>query len=85
MAITELLLTNDLGQVGLIMCQVLKNIGATVIGTAGSPEKCDLAKQYGADHCIDYNANKNWVEKVKELTNGEGVDIGMDKPINFPS
>jgi NADPH2:quinone reductase len=42
------------GGVGLIACQWLKALGATVIGTAGSDMKCALAKQHGADYCINY-------------------------------
>ena len=37
------------GGMGLILCQVLKEIGAYTIGTAGSAEKCKLAEEYGAD------------------------------------
>ncbi len=40
------------GGVGLIACQWAKHLGATVIGTAGSPEKAELAKQNGCDHVI---------------------------------
>jgi NADPH:quinone reductase len=66
------------GGVGLLLCQLLRDIGAFTIGTAGSPEKCKLAEQYGANVTIDYNANTNWVEKVKELTDGNGVDVVYD-------
>ena len=52
------------GGVGLIACQWLKALGVTVIGTAGSAEKCALAKAHGADHCIDYR-KENFVERVK--------------------
>jgi NADPH:quinone reductase len=65
------------GGVGTIAIQWLKTLGATVIGTAGSPEKRSLALSLGADHAIDYRAF-DWVEHVKELTRGRGVDVVYD-------
>lgn len=65
------------GGVGLIACQWLKALGAIVIGTAGSEEKCELARRHGADHCINYRT-ENFVERVKELTRGEGVPVVYD-------
>jgi NADPH2:quinone reductase len=65
------------GGVGLIACQWLKALGATVIGTAGSEEKCVLAKAHGADHCINYR-KENFVERVKSLTGGKGVPVVYD-------
>lgn len=65
------------GGVGLIACQWLKALGAKVIGTAGSDEKCLLAKQHGADHCINYRT-ENFVELVRELTEGAGVPVVYD-------
>ena len=65
------------GGVGLIACQWLKALGARVIGTAGSDEKCLLAKQHGADHCINYRT-ENFVERVRELTDGTGVPVVYD-------
>lgn len=68
------------GGVGLLMCQILKALEAKTIGTAGGAEKVGLAKQNGADVVIDYRAENGgkWLEKVKELTNGEGVDVVFD-------
>lgn len=68
------------GGVGLLMCQILKGLGAKTIGTAGGAEKIALAKQNGADEVIDYKAERDgrWLEKVKQLTNGEGVDVVYD-------
>lgn len=66
------------GGVGLLLCQLLQQAGAYTIGTAGSAEKCKLAEAHGADTTIDYNANKDWPEKVKELTDGKGVDVVYD-------
>ena len=68
------------GGVGLIACQWLKNIGARVIGTAGSEEKADLAKKYGCDEVILYK-NNDFVTKVKELTNN-GVQAALPTPPN---
>lgn len=65
------------GGVGLIACQWLKALGATVIGTAGSDEKCDLARQHGADYCINYR-RENFVERVREITQGQGVPVVYD-------
>jgi NADPH2:quinone reductase len=66
------------GGVGLLMCQILKRLGARMIGTAGGPEKCALAKENGAEFVIDYKAEKDWVGKVKEITGGEGVHVVYD-------
>ncbi len=52
-------------------------MGVRLIGTAGTDEKCQLAKSYGASACINYNT-QDFVEKVKELTSGQGVDVVMD-------
>jgi NADPH:quinone reductase len=65
------------GGVGLIACQWLKALGATVIGTAGTDEKCRLAEQHGADHCINYRTG-DFVARVKELTGGAGVPVVYD-------
>src|SRR3970282_663149 len=65
------------GGVGLIACQWLKVLGATVIATAGSEEKCATAKAHGADHCIDYR-KENFVERVKAITGGKGVPVVYD-------
>jgi len=65
------------GGVGLIACQWLKSLGAKVIGTAGSAEKCQLALQHGADFCINYRS-ENIVERVREITGGEGVPVVYD-------
>lgn len=65
------------GGVGLIAGQWAKHLGATVIGTAGSEEKVTLAKAHGYDHVINYRT-ENFVERVRELTGGEGVDVVYD-------
>ena len=65
------------GGVGLILAQWANHLGATVIGTAGGPEKVALAKANGCAHVIDYN-RENFVERVKEITNGKGVPVVYD-------
>jgi len=65
------------GGVGLIACQWLKALGARVIGTAGSDEKCALALRHGADVCINYRAGR-FVDRVKEITGGQGVPVVYD-------
>lgn len=65
------------GGVGIIACQWLKSLGARVIGTAGSAEKCKIALQNGADFCINYRT-EDIVQRVHEITNGEGVPVVYD-------
>lgn len=74
---TVLLFHAAAGGVGLIAGQWAKALGATVIGTAGGPEKVALAKKHGYDHVIDYN-NEDFVTRVKDLTGGRGVDVVYD-------
>jgi len=73
------------GGVGLIFGQWAKKLGATVIGTAGSPDKIALAKAHGYDHVIDYR-NRDFVADVKELTGGRKCDVVYDSVGNdtFP-
>ena len=65
------------GGVGLIACQWLKQLGATVIGTVGSPAKAKLAKAHGVDHVINYN-KQDFVKRVKNITKGAGVPVVYD-------
>ncbi|HLL27675.1 MAG TPA: quinone oxidoreductase [Xanthobacteraceae bacterium] len=65
------------GGVGLILCQWGKALGATVIGTAGSKEKAELARKNGAHHTILYN-EENWVARVAEITKGKKCDVVYD-------
>lgn len=62
------------------MTQILKNIGAKLIKTAGGPENANLVKSLGADFVTDYKSEegKNWVKKVKEITNSEAVTVVYD-------
>jgi NADPH:quinone reductase len=75
------------GGVGTIAMQWLSSLGAVVIGTAGSPEKCAIAKQLGATHVINYRS-EDWVKRVKEITDGKGVHVvydGVGKDTFLPS
>ncbi|AWI57094.1 quinone oxidoreductase family protein [Sinorhizobium fredii] len=74
---TTLLFHAAAGGVGLIAGQWAKALGATVIGTAGSQEKVDLALAHGYDHVINYRT-ENFVSRVRELTGGRGVDVVYD-------
>jgi NADPH2:quinone reductase len=65
------------GGVGLIACQWLKALGATVIGTVGSEEKAKLAKSRGCDHAIIYT-KEDFPKRVRELTQGKGVPVVYD-------
>lgn len=65
------------GGVGTIACQWLRMLGAKVIGTAGSEAKCEIARQNGADYCIDYGS-ENVLERVKEITGGAGAAVVYD-------
>ena len=65
------------GGVGLIAMQIAKMLGVTVIGTVGSDEKAKLAKKWGCTHTINYS-KENFVERVKEITKGRGVDVVFD-------
>jgi NADPH2:quinone reductase len=65
------------GGVGGIACQWAAHLGATVIGTAGGPEKVALAKTKGCAHVIDYRT-EDFVARVREITGGKGVDVVYD-------
>ena len=65
------------GGVGLLLGQWLKSLGATAIGTAGSPDKAAIAKANGYTHVIDYRA-EDFVARVKEITGSRGCDVVYD-------
>jgi NADPH2:quinone reductase len=65
------------GGVGLILCQWAHHIGATVIGTVGSKDKAELAKQNGAHHTILYR-DEDFATRVKEITGGKLCDVFYD-------
>ena len=65
------------GGVGLIVCQWAKHIGARVIGTVSNEIKGEYVKKYGCDHTVFYT-KEDFAEKVKEITDGKGVDVIYD-------
>lgn len=65
------------GGVGLIACQWLAHLGATVVGTVGSEQKAELARAHGCAHTILYR-DQDFVARVKDLTNGIGVPVVYD-------
>ncbi|MDB5897485.1 MAG: qor [Ramlibacter sp.] len=65
------------GGVGLIACQWARAMGLQLIGTAGSDEKCALAKSLGATHVINYS-KEDFLPRVKEITGGRGVKVVYD-------
>ena len=65
------------GGVGLSTVEVAKAAGATVIAAAGDPSKLEVALSHGADYGVNYRS-EDWVDKVKEATNGRGADIIVD-------
>ena len=65
------------GGMGLLLCQMAKMRGATVIGTVSSDEKAALAKAAGADHVILYS-KQDFVAEVKRITGGAGVHVVYD-------
>lgn len=66
------------GGVGLAAVQIAKAFGATVIATAGSDHKLEVAKRFGADHGVNYR-NEKWFDEVAALTpKKRGVDIVFD-------
>ncbi len=65
------------GGAGLLLVQMAKIIGATVIGTVSTQEKAALAKEYGADHVILYTET-DFLPEVKRITQNKGVDVVYD-------
>lgn len=66
------------GGVGLIAGQWAAALGAQAIGLAGGPAKCRIAKKHGYSKVIDYRKYKNFSDKVRALTKGEGVPVVYD-------
>ena len=65
------------GGVGLLLVQMAKRIGARVIGTAGTQEKAQLARDAGADECIVYT-EADFETETRRLTDGKGVEVVYD-------
>jgi NADPH:quinone reductase-like Zn-dependent oxidoreductase len=74
----ETVLINAAGSgVGTAAIQLAKHIGARVIASSGDDQKLDTAKKLGADEAVNYRS-KQVVERVRELTNGAGVNVVFD-------
>jgi NADPH2:quinone reductase len=72
-----LLIQGGTSGIGVTAIQMAKALGATVIATAGSDEKCQACLKLGADHAINYKT-QDFAEEAKKLTNGAGVDVILD-------
>ena len=72
-----LLIQGGSSGIGVTAIQIAKAMGATVIVTAGSDEKCVACVALGADHAINYKT-ADFAEEVKKLTNGKGVNVILD-------
>ena len=72
-----LLIQGGSSGIGVTAIQIAKAIGATVIVTAGSDEKCAACVTLGADHAINYKT-ADFVEEVKKITAGKGVNVILD-------
>ena len=65
------------GGVGQIFCQWAKSLGCTVIGTVGSDEKIEIAKEYGCAHVINYNKD-DFQKEVMKITDNQGLPVVYD-------
>ena len=65
------------GAVGLMLTQILKGLGAKVIGTVGGPGKGDRALAWGADRVVDRSAG-DFVAAARDFTGGKGIDLVID-------
>ncbi len=70
------------GGAGLMLVQMAKIVGATVIGTVSTPEKAQLAQSHGADHIINYTQS-DFAEETRKLTGGKGVSVVYDSVGSF--
>ena len=72
-----LLIQGGSSGIGVAAIQMAKALGATVMVTAGSDEKCAACLTLGADHAINYRTS-DFAQEAKRLTNGQGVDVILD-------
>ncbi|PHM20413.1 MAG: NAD(P)H-quinone oxidoreductase [Curvibacter sp. PD_MW3] len=72
-----LLIQGGSSGIGVTAIQLAKAMGATVIVTAGSDDKCAACLKLGADHAINYKT-QDFKDEVKRLTDGKGVDVILD-------
>jgi putative PIG3 family NAD(P)H quinone oxidoreductase len=71
-----LLVHGGAGGIGSFAIPYAKHLGATVVATAGSPEKLAFCRERGADYVLSYR--EDWAAGVRELTEGRGVDVILD-------
>ena len=72
-----LLIQGGSSGIGVTAIQIAKAMGATVLVTAGTDEKCAACVALGADHAINYKTS-DFAEQVKTLTRGKGVNVILD-------
>jgi NADPH2:quinone reductase len=72
-----LLIQGGSSGIGVTAIQIAKAMGATVLVTAGSDDKCAACVALGADHAVNYKAS-DFAEEVKKLTSGQGVNVILD-------
>ena len=72
-----LLIQGGASGIGVTAIQIAKALGAKVLVTAGTDEKCAACVSLGADHAINYKTG-DFVQEVKKLTNGQGVNVILD-------
>ncbi len=72
-----LLIQGGSSGIGVTAIQIAKALGAVVLVTAGSDDKCAACLALGADHAINYKS-ADFVEEVKKLTDGQGVNVILD-------
>lgn len=72
-----LLIQGGSSGIGVTAIQIAKALGATVLVTAGSDDKCTACVALGADHAINYKST-DFVEAVKKFTDGKGVNVILD-------
>ncbi|RRH81768.1 NAD(P)H-quinone oxidoreductase [Variovorax beijingensis] len=72
-----LLIQGGTSGIGVTAIQIAKALGATVVATAGSDDKCEACRKLGADHAINYRTS-DFAEEAKKLTGGKGVDVVLD-------
>ena len=73
----SLLVQGGSSGIGLTAIQMARALGNRVFATAGSPEKCSACEAFGAERAINYRT-EDFVEVVKQLTSGKGVDVILD-------
>jgi NADPH2:quinone reductase len=72
-----LLIQGGSSGIGVTAIQIAKAMGATVLVTAGSDDKCAACVALGADHAVNYKTS-DFAEEVKKLTSGQGVNVILD-------